>query len=505
MVAQKLLTEMSTYLGIIRSNIYNVLVTRKYMIETMLGTLGTYDVYKSYDQEFLMKASPQAIKAYQEAKANTELKITNHYIDTLFKTFKFDSSLSADQWWHVSDNAINRISAIEKTIWERIDANVHSIYDSEKRSRDATLFFFVLILNVMTVLIIYTVVVTTSMLRDLKMAAQKIAKGSTQVQVKHESNDVIGSLADCIEEIARSSTELAEAAKAIGNGNFNVRITPRSKDDVLANSIIQMKEALRQYSEKMEGLVNQRTEALENSNKDLHRFAHVVSHDLKEPLRKISMFAERLTSDEANSLTEESKNYLARIRQSSIRLSNMIDGILGYYSFNADNESFVLSDLNAIVENVRSDLELMIEQKSATIVIDSLPQIEGIPVLLNQLFYNLLNNSLKFTRDDAVPQIHISCKKVSSDECFSGNGNCYEIGVQDNGIGFDSQFSEKIFGIFSRLHSQSRYEGTGLGLALCKRIVEFHHGKIWAESNGGGAAFKFLLPQKQSAKTVTSN
>ena len=505
MVAQKLLTEMSTYLGIIRSNIYNVLVTRKYMIETMIGTLGTYDVYKSYEKEFLMKASPEALKAYQQAKMNPDLKITNRYIDTLFKRFSFDSSLSANQWWHISNIAINRISQLEDTIWKRIETNAQSIYKNEKRSRDTTLFFFVLILNVLIVVIVYTIIATTATLRDLKIAAREIANGSTEVKVKHESNDVIGSLADCIAEIARSNRELSKAAKAIGNGNFHIRVVPRSNDDVLANSIIQMKEALCLYSEKMEALVKQRTQALENSNKDLQHFAHVVSHDLKEPLRKINMFTERLILDVGNALTQESKNYLAKVAQSSARMFKMIDGILSYYSFNAANKSFELADLKTIVENVRSDLELLIEQKQAAVIIHNLPQVEGVPVLLNQLFYNLLNNSLKFSRQNVAPRIEIDCRKTDQDECPAPGSNCYEITVKDNGIGIESGFTEKIFGIFSRLHSQSKYEGTGLGLALCKRIVEYHHGSIWAESNGHGAAFKILLPQKQGVKTVVNN
>lgn len=505
MTAQKLLTEMSTYLGIIRSNIYNVLVTKKYMVETLIGTLGTYDVYKSYEKEFLMKSSPEAIKAYQEAKENFDLKTTNQYIDTVFKNFRFDSSLTADQWWQISNEAIDLIAGLQNTIWNRIETNVQSIHKAEKRTRDTTLFFFVLILNIFIVLMVYTVAVTTQILRDLEMAAKRIAKGSTGVKVKQESKDVIGSLAYCIAEIAQSNSELAEAAKAIGNGDFHVQVKPRSNEDVLANSIIQMKDALRLYSEKMEALVNQRTEALESSNKDLQRFAHVISHDLKEPLRKISMFSERLVLDESNSLTEDSKNYLAKIGQSSVRMSNMIDGILAYYSVHAAHESFEITDLKAIIENVKSDLELLIEQKSATINIGTLPQVEGVPVLLNQLFYNLLNNSLKFSRDDVPPRIDISCSKNERKNYFAAGEIFYEITVKDNGIGFETESTEKIFGIFSRLHPQTRYEGTGLGLALCKRIVEYHNGKIWAESNGQGAIFKILLPQKQHVKAVVHN
>ncbi|HTM93630.1 MAG TPA: ATP-binding protein [Flavisolibacter sp.] len=505
MVAQKLLTEISTYLGIIRSNVYNVLVTRKYIVETLIGTLGTYDVYKSYENEFLMKSSLEAIKAYQDAKENSDLETTNQYIDSVFKNFGFDSSLTADQWWKISNEGLERITGLQHTIWSRIENKVQSINKAEQKVRDTTLFFFVLVLNIFIVLMIYTVAVTTRMLRDLKTAAEKIAKGSTQVKVKRESNDAIGSLADCIAEIAQSNHELAGAAKAIGNGDFHVAVKPRSDEDVLANSIIQMKEALRLYSEKMEALVKERTEALENSNRDLQRFAHVVSHDLKEPLRKISMFAERLVMDESNTLSADSKNYLVKIGQSSVRMSHMIDGILAYYSVHPVHESFEIADLKAIARNIKSDLELLIEQKSATIIIGDLPQVEGVPVLLNQLFYNLINNSLKFSRKEVPPRITVDSRKKNGENHSAADDVFYEITVKDNGIGFEADSAEKIFGIFSRLHPQTSYEGTGLGLALCKRIVEYHKGKIWAESNEEGAVFKILLPQKQGVYAVVNN
>lgn len=504
MVSQKLLTEMSTYLGIIRSNIYNVLLTRKYMVETLLGTLGTYDVYKSYDQEFLLKASPEALKAFQQAKESSDLKITNRYIDTVFKRFQFDNSLSADQWWAVSNAAISKLSGIEETIWDRIEARVHSIYETELRSRNTTLFIFVLILNVLVVLIVITFAVITKMLNDLKSAAQKIAKGATDVSVKQESNDVIGALASCIDEIAKSNRELAQAAEAIGNGNFGVNVAPRSNEDDLANSIIRMKEALFQYSQRMEGLVQQRTEALENSNDDLQRFAHVVSHDLKEPLRKISMYSDRLLAESTNRESTGNAGYLEKIMGSSARMSKMIDDILAYYSIHAGNGPFETVDLKAMIENVKADHELLIEQKKATITVGTIPEIEAVPVLMNQLFHNLINNSLKFSRQDVQPQIQIDSRRIHDKVC--GNERyCYEITIKDNGIGIEEEFSEKIFGIFNRLHSRSKFEGTGLGLALCKRIVEYHHGKIWVESNGEGSVFKIILPQKQNAEALVSS
>lgn len=505
MVAQKLLTEMSTYLGIIRSNIYNVLITKKYMVETLIGLTGTFDVYKSYEKELLLKATSEVRKAYQNIRAHTDLKTTNEYLNTLFNRFVFDSSLSADQWWQVSNNGLNELSALQKTIWKNIEAKVSSLYKNEKASRDRTLFLLVAILIILTALISFTVISITTMLHDLKLAAQKIARGSTEITVKKETNDVIGNLADCIAEIARSNSELSDTAKAIGNGNFNVKVLPRSEEDVLSNAIIQMKDELSAYSERMEALVKHRTDALEKSNRDLQQFAHVVSHDLKEPLRKIRTFTERLMMDDENQLTENSKNYLAKIAQASSRMSKMIDGILTYSSAGASNESFELVDLKTVVENVKSDLEVLIQQKHAVISIGNLPQIEGAPVLLNQLMYNLLNNSLKFSKEGVAPVIRFECKKLAKEKEGADGNYCYEIMIEDNGIGFEPEYAEKIFNTFSRLHSQSQYEGTGLGLALCKRIVEYHGGKIWAESEGDGSVFTIVLPQKQKLRSVANN
>ena len=499
MVAQKLLTEISTYLGIIRSNIYNVLVTRQYMVETLIGTTGTYDVYRSYEKEFLMKSSPAAREAYQRVRSHGDLQKTNEYIDTLFRRFRFDSTLTADQWWQISNNGMAEISNLQKTIWNAIAVDVLSIYNEEKLSRNKAIILFVLILLGLTGLISYTAIVITTMLRDLRIAAQKIARGKTAVVVKRESNDVIGSLGDCIAEIASSNRELAAAAKSIGDGNFEVKIFPRSEEDVLVNAIIQMKEALKVYSQKMEGLVKERTDQLENSNRDLQQFAHVVSHDLKEPLRKINFYSSRLLADENTKLSENSKNYLAKVTGATIRMSNMIDGILSYSSAEASTGELEMVDLTSVAANVKTDLEVMIAEKNGTVTIGDLPRVEGAPVLLNQLIYNLVNNSLKFAKDDVPPAITLVSRKLSKHECaITTNESCFEILIEDNGIGFEPEEAKVIFNTFTRLHSKSKYEGTGLGLSLCKRIVEFHGGTISAKSNGVGASFRIVLPERQT-------
>lgn len=229
---------------------------------------------------------------------------------------------------------------------------------------------------------------------------------------------------------------------------------------------------------------------LKRSNDDLQQFAHVASHDLKEPVRKIKTFTSRLQQELDGKIDERSQLYLDKVQSAASRMIAMIDGVLKYSTLSATEEPYEAVDLNEVLNNIGSDLELLLQQKGASLEIASLPTIQGAPVLLYQLFYNLVNNSLKFSRDGVAPQVVIS----SSRQNVEGKP-FVRIDVRDNGIGFDAQYSERIFVTFSRLNSKDRFEGTGLGLALCKKIVERHGGSIWASGHqDAGSVFTILLP-----------
>jgi light-regulated signal transduction histidine kinase (bacteriophytochrome) len=256
-----------------------------------------------------------------------------------------------------------------------------------------------------------------------------------------------------------------------------------------------MKNELLSYNQKMENLVSNRTEELARSNEDLQQFAHVASHDLKEPLRKIATFSSILLDEHADGLTPKGKLYLAKIEGAAQRMSIMIEGVLAYSTVTADLKAFEKVSLTAVIEDVRNDLELAIIQKDAEIKYGVLPEIQGIRILIYQLFYNLVSNALKFSRTDLHPVIAITAtsEKMTLNKITA---NYIHVVVTDNGIGFNPDYAEKIFGVFSRLNSKEIYEGTGLGLALCKKIVIRHGGHIYAESEEGkGAKFHILLPE----------
>ena len=243
----------------------------------------------------------------------------------------------------------------------------------------------------------------------------------------------------------------------------------------------------------LEQRVEERTQELQRSNEDLQQFAHVASHDLKEPVRKIRTFGLRLKEELNGSASENSRIYNEKILESASRMATMIEGVLTYSSMNAVEQKIETLDLNRIVDEIRNDLELMMHQQSAIIQHDTLPQIEGVHVLLYQVFYNLINNSLKFSKKDERPVINITSSRGSL------NGKDYaRIVIADNGIGFDPEHNEKIFQTFTRLNSKHQYDGTGLGLSLVKKIIERHSGTIEADGRvNEGASFTIMLPLKQ--------
>lgn len=255
--------------------------------------------------------------------------------------------------------------------------------------------------------------------------------------------------------------------------------------------------------------VKERTQELKTINNELHRsnselqqFAYVASHDLQEPLRKILTYIDRIKNNK-ETLSEAGTGYLQKIFESSRRMTTLIDDLLTFSSISFANRKFIKVDMNSILQNVITDLELLIAEKNGKVTVDKkLMVIEGEPVQLTQLFSNLIGNSLKFAKDDVPIKIEITQKLLSQDcvndyPFIDGKGSCIELIFSDNGIGFAPEYAEQIFVIFQRLNEKKKYPGTGIGLALCKRIVANHNGFIFAESLKDGSSFHVILPVNQ--------
>ena len=246
-------------------------------------------------------------------------------------------------------------------------------------------------------------------------------------------------------------------------------------------------------------LLLEQNKALEEMNKELASFSYVASHDLQEPLRKIRMFTRRLIETEKDSLSTDGKEYFNRIDNAATRMQQLIEDLLSYSRTNTAQAHFELTDMDKLLEDVCENLKEKIVQTNTVIEFSDLQNAHVIPFQFKQLFTNLINNAIKFRREDAASKIYISHEIVNGAKTKNipslKKGKYHHYAVKDNGIGFEPQYSEQIFGLFQRLHGRSEFEGTGIGLAICKKIAENHNGIITASGDlNKGAIFNIYIP-----------
>lgn len=242
---------------------------------------------------------------------------------------------------------------------------------------------------------------------------------------------------------------------------------------------------------------------LERSNAELQNFASVASHDLQEPLRKIQAFGDRLRTKCANDLGAQGLDYLERMQNAAQRMQVLIQDLLQLSRVTSRAQPFESCDLNVVVDEVLTDLEVAIEQHKAVVEVRGLPTIEADPVQMRQLFQNLIANALKFEKPGEPPVVAITGRILPATDPVAAGVRAIdrvcEIEVRDNGIGFEQKFADQIFVVFQRLHTRTEYEGTGIGLAVCRKITDRHSGRIVAEaSEGQGATFRVVLPVTQT-------
>ena len=302
---------------------------------------------------------------------------------------------------------------------------------------------------------------------------------------------------------------MALNARQLLNENSEEQLILVAMQDITERKELERKHKL--FAAELEGRVREQTKELREantnlqySNENLRQFASIAAHDLQEPLRKIKTFAAILISKFDENVSNEGKAIIDKISKSAGRMSQLITEVLEYSRVVHVTKEFVPTNLDAILKNVMDDVDLIVTETSASLTYNTpLPAIEAMPLQMNQLFNNLLMNSLKFYKEGTAPIITISYRELSPEETKKNKKlqedlPYIEIKFSDNGIGFQQQYADQIFEIFERLHSTDEFEGTGIGLALCKKIVENHQGHIFARSNENeGASFYVILPVRQ--------
>lgn len=261
--------------------------------------------------------------------------------------------------------------------------------------------------------------------------------------------------------------------------------------------------SVKQYEESLVAL----TQQLQRSNASLQEFASVASHDLQEPLRKVQTFGDRLKSRYGHVLDKDGADYLDRMLAASARMQALIDALLLYSRVSSKVQVFERTDLNEIVKEVLGDLETRIQQTGVVVHVDSLPCVAADPMQMRQLLQNLIGNALKFHRPGVAPVVCVTVEDGGQNPLNAiskENRKLCRIVIQDNGIGFEGQYAERVFDVFERLHTRSQYEGTGMGLAICRKIVHQHGGSIAAQSTPGqGTRMVITLPLSPQDKSLS--
>jgi signal transduction histidine kinase len=315
----------------------------------------------------------------------------------------------------------------------------------------------------------------------------------------------IGAAVAITRGIATPLADLTTSAERAASGDL-APVTRIERDDeigALARAFNIMTVQLRELIGNLEGRVAIRTAQLERSNRDLRDFALVASHDLQEPLRKIQAFGDRLEARYADVLDERGRDYLERMQRAARRMQDLINGLLMLSRVTTWAQPFEQVDLAAVAREVILDLELQIERTGGTVMIGRLPTIDADATQMRQLVQNLVGNALKFHREDVAPAVEIYGQVMAENERLANDasGGYCRIIVDDNGIGFDEKYLDRIFAPFQRLHGRNGFEGTGIGLTICQKIVERHGGSITARSAPGqGTRFIISLPVQQRAE-----
>lgn len=287
-----------------------------------------------------------------------------------------------------------------------------------------------------------------------------------------------------IKQYLRDGRVMAVMNEPMGNGN-----TIATYQDI--TTLERHEEQLQSYNEK-----------LSKSNKELQEFAYVASHDLQEPLRKIEAFSDRLSKKYADILPDDGKVFVDRMQNAAFRMRQLINDLLSYSRVTTNAREFSPVNLNQVIDGVLSDLQIRLEEINGTVNFDELPKIDADPMQMRQLFQNLISNALKFKKPDVDPIITITGEEYFVENANSEKVKYWRIKIADNGIGFENKYKDQIFTIFQRLHGRMEYEGTGIGLATCRKIVERHNGMIDAEGVANeGATFIIDFPAYQHKKS----
>lgn len=489
LIAQKILSELITSLGIIRTNVYDLLYTKDHVFETLFGTYGVYQVYGTYEKEFLIKASEASVNRYSALRSSSDYQKTMDYLDKIFSTFKIDSSYNAQTWWDVSTNGMQLLRGQQQQLWQRVDSGMKDIYQHEVNIKNGTLFLLVFVILFVILFVIFLVNHITKMLRELKLAARKISRGETGLDLKEMPRGIIGSLAKSITQIDKYNLLLAQAASEIGKGNFNTVIKPRSHKDLLSISIKKMKLDLRTFSQEKDKIQKETADLVQRRDE----FFSIASHELKTPITSLKAYTQLLQMDFEDAKNPQAEGMLAKMDLQIDKLTSLISALLDSSKVQEGQLHFTEQpfELNGLTKEIIKKITPSAAHMQIIFESDTAVNICGDRLRIGEVINNFLVNAIKYAQHSR--KIIVDLKQQDQKAILS---------VKDFGNGIDAAEQTKIFERFYRILGDNlhTFPGLGLGLYISKEIIEHHRGKIWVESEkGNGSTFYFELPVMNAA------
>jgi signal transduction histidine kinase len=485
LITQRTLSEMIAYLGIIRINIFEALFTGQDMRQTLEATLGDYKTFISYEKEFLAKASPQSISTYNNRKKLSDYKPTRDYIERLFSKMEFDNTYDADAWWTVSTEGLKTVRQQQRNLWLSVDKRMKALYEKENNYKNATFVFLIVSMIFVIIFVAYSINDISKLLRELKLAARKISKGETGIELNNMPTGVIGNLAKSIAQIDKNNVSLAKAADEIGKGNFSMVIKPRSDNDLLSHSIKQMKKNLREFTAQKDKL---QQETLDLVNKR-DEFFSVASHELKTPVTSLKAYTQLLLMDESE--LNGNSNHEVMLKKMDLQINKLtclINDLLDTSRLQNGKLVYTKSSFrfDEFVSEILAEIQLTTDITHIIIKKNDLVEVNADRDRIGQVLTNLLTNAIRFGRRSEEIIVESTVE-----------GNHVICSVRDFGEGIDADQQDKIFDRFYRVSGNNlhTFPGLGLGLYIAKEIINRHDGNIRVESSKGcGSTFYFELP-----------
>jgi signal transduction histidine kinase len=483
-VAQKKLSDMITYLGIVRTNVFNLLLNQTNTFQTLAETNRSYKLFNSYEKEFLLKAPVDKVKKYNQFKTTPDYEATLNYLYRTFNTLKLDSTYSSRNFWAISSNSMSGLRKQQQEIWQRANIKMENIYHQERNSEKKMIAFLIFAILIVVGFIVYVINHIHKLLTEIKLAASKISIGATGIRLKNMPKGIIGNLAKSIIEIDKNNLELAKNANEIGKGNFDVKVTPRSEHDILGISIKKMKNDLLQFN-RQKDKIQRDTETLVYRRDE---FFSIASHELKTPVTSLKAYTQLLLMDADKFLDEHHKSMLQRMEGQINKLTALINDLLDTSKIENEqmvfnNELFILNDL---ASEVVSDMQPVCKSQEIIFRSGRPASVYADKERIRQVISNLISNANKYASK--------SSKIILSIETLEEKVIC---SVQDFGKGIEAEEQEKIFERFYRVSgpNMNTFPGLGLGLFICKQVIEKQNGKIGLKSTPGkGSTFYFELP-----------